>query len=88
MFYWLNSLGYSLIKSHSNWIGNLTLPQVYGLLEGFNSIETKKAEAIKKETPSGISGRPTRTGMSRKTSVGSIHQLKMIPGVRKIKRKK
>lgn len=88
MFYWLNSLGYSLIKFHPNWIGNLSLPQVYGLLGGFNSLETKKAEALKKENPPGISERPTRTGVSRRTSVGSIHQLKMMPGVRKIKRRK
>jgi hypothetical protein len=69
-------------------VGNLGLPQVYGLLSGFNSIESRKAEATKSTSSGAGSTRQIKGGSVEKQSVDSIHQLRRFPGIQYSKRKK
>jgi len=80
-------LGYSLIPDNPNWVGKLTLPQVYGLLDGFSSLETKKSDSVKKQTSSQPQTRSIKGGQITKKNIDSVAQLKNLPFVQKVKRK-
>ena len=66
---------YSLIKSSNNYIGNLRMSQVQALFDGFGKIKQKESEAIKRTSKPGV-------------REAGIHDLKHVPGVQVIKRKK
>jgi hypothetical protein len=61
---------------------------VYGLLKGFGSIETKKANAMKQSSPSKPQTRNIPGGQITKQDVSSVTQLRNLPFVQKVKRKK
>jgi len=62
------------------------LPQVYGLLQGFNIIEEKKAKAMKDQSR-GPSTRQVPGGAITKQEVSSVQSLKHLPFVKSTKKK-
>jgi len=74
-----------MINSEGNWVGNLSINQLYGLLFGYSSLETKKTEALKSNVPQ-VTERSIKGGAIRKGQVASIRELKAFPGVKKIKK--
>ncbi len=61
---------------------------MYGLLRGFNSIESRKAEATKTSSDGTGQTRQIKGGSVARQSVNNVHQLKRFPGIQYSKRKK